>query len=104
AKGLPAGVVRELGHPGSGVRASGQARPSAGSGSSARTARKAGSARTRAQLLSLPAPGPRALLAAATAARPSTWSLFSGLIILLAGVTLTGSGLALARRRRGTSP
>jgi hypothetical protein len=61
------------------------------------------SAQARQQLLSLPAPTSRIPLAGTSAPRPSSWSLFSGLIIALAVATLAAGGLAFARRRRGGS-
>lgn len=65
-------------------------------------ARKLPGARARRALLTLPAPSPRALFGAAAGPRSSTWSLFSGLIGVLAAATLVAAVLALVRRRRGT--
>jgi hypothetical protein len=73
------------------------ATPAAGKAAATRHTR---SEQARRALLSLPAPGPRAALRAPPPAHTSSWSLFSGLIIVLAIATLALSVLAFAQRRR----
>lgn len=87
---LPPSMVSAI----SGARASGA------TASSARAVPK----RTRAGLLRLPARSPFSLPIPRAAAHPSGWSVASGLIAGLIGVTLAMSALALImRRRRGTT-
>ena len=74
-----------------------------GSARTSGSAQTPASARTHAALLTLPAPGSRALLSGTTAHRPSSWSLFSVLIIALAAAALALSAVAFARRRRGNT-
>jgi len=73
------------------------AAPAADTGGAARRARFK---QVRRALLSLPAPGPRALFRAVPPAHTSSWSVFSGLIIVLAIATLALSLLAFTQRRR----
>jgi hypothetical protein len=86
---LPASVVRQL---------RGAGKPSSGKASHT-TRRQSVSAKTRASLLSLPAPAPRLALASARPAGSSNESLFSGLIIALAAVAFGLGAVALARAR-----
>jgi hypothetical protein len=108
ASHLPPAEVNALrsGAAGVGVsRASGAAvgRGSTHRASAARSAaaRTPVSARTRQALLSLPAPTSRVPIAGTTPPRPSTASLFPGLIIALVVTTLAAAGLAFVRRARG---
>jgi hypothetical protein len=78
----------------------------ASSGSTGQAAAPAGgttaasSQQVRRALLSLPASGSPVPFRAAPPAHTSNWSLFSGLIIVLAIATLALSVLAFAQRRR----
>jgi hypothetical protein len=84
---LPPSVVREL-----------NAAPANG----ARAGAAAVSGQTRTGLLRLPAPGSFSPLRPGAGTHPSSASLLSELIVVLAAATVLMGALALARRRRGT--
>jgi hypothetical protein len=109
ARHLPPAEVAAL--RGGGAGASGSSGGSGGRGSTpsasgahSAAARTSDSARTRQALLTLPAPTSRVPFAGTVSPRPSTASLFSGLIIALVVATLATGGFALVRRARGGGP
>src|SRR5205807_6774366 len=100
---LPRSILTRLrgssGTPGAAVgRRQGRSRSRAAA--AARTRAQLLSLPARAQLLSLPAPSPRLPFGGTRQAGASSSSLLSGLVIVLGAVVFGLSAVALARRRR----